>query len=99
MTLPTNLINFFCSIAPTIQSNIKPDCKYLYQYLTEPCKESLLISSCTKNEILEIVPSLGYNRSVGTTSIPIKILKLAKEQVTNTSHITYLLQQIFFQTV
>ena len=103
ITNPNDIANqfnkFFCSIAPTIQSNIKPDCKYLYQYLTEPCKESLLISSCTKNEILEIIPSVDYNRSVGITSIPIKILKLAKEQVTDTSYITYFLQQVFFQTV
>ena len=31
--------NFFCSVAPTIQSNIKPNFKSFDQYLTEPCKE------------------------------------------------------------
>ena len=29
----------FCSVAPTIQSNIKPSFKSLHHYLTEPCKE------------------------------------------------------------
>ena len=73
--------NFFCSVAPTIQSNIKPNFKSFDQYLTEPCKESFLISPCTKNEILEIISSLDYNKAVGINSIPIKILKLAKEQI------------------
>ena len=81
MTLPTNLTFFFCSLAPTIQSNIKPNFKSFERYLTEPCKESFLISSCTKNEILEIISSLAYNKAVGISSIPMKISKLAKEQI------------------
>ena len=34
--------NFFCSVAPTIQSNIRPNFKSFDLYLTEPCKESFL---------------------------------------------------------
>ena len=81
MALPANLIFFFCSVAPTIQSNIKPNFKSFHRYLTEPCKESFLISPCTKNEILEIISSIDYNKAIGTNSIPIKILTLAKEQI------------------
>ena len=40
--------NFFCSIAPTLQSNIKPHFKSFHHYLTAPCKESFLTSPCTK---------------------------------------------------
>ena len=69
----------FCS--PAIKSNIKSNFKSFDQYLTEPCKESFLISPCTKNEILEIISSLDYNKAVGINSITIKILKLAKEQI------------------
>ena len=63
---------FCCTYYP---STIKPNFKSFDQYLTEPCKESFLISPCTKNEILD------YNKAVGINSIPIKILKLAKEQI------------------
>ena len=69
------------SVSPTIQSNIKPNFKSFHHYLTEPCKESFLISPCTKNEILKIISSLDYNKAIGINSIPIKILKLAKEQI------------------
>ena len=71
---------FFCFVAPTIQSNIKPNFKSFDHYLNEPCKESFLISPRTKNEILEIISSLDYNKAIGINSIPIQILKLAKEQ-------------------
>ena len=87
--------NFFCSVAPTIQYNIRPNFKSFDQYLTEPCKESFPISLCTKNEILEIISSLDYDKAVGINSITIKIKLLN----TYASYITYLLQQVFFQTV
>ena len=85
LTNPDDIVNqfnnFFCSIAPTIQSNIKPNFKSFDNYLTEPCKESFLISSCTKNEVLEIISSLDYNKAIGINSIPIKILKMTKEKI------------------
>ena len=39
------------------------------------------MSTCTKNEILEIISCLDYNKAVGLNSIPIKILKLAIGQI------------------
>ena len=45
------------------------------------CKGLFLISPCTKNEILEMISSLDYNKAIGINIIPIKILKLAKEQI------------------
>ena len=93
--------NFFCSPASTVQSNVKPSFKSFDQYLTEPCKESFLISLCTKNEIVEIVSSLDYNKAVGINSIPIKVLKLAKEQIAEHLSFIYSLYftKVFFQTV
>ena len=44
-------------------------------------EESFLISPCTKDEILEIISSLDYNKAVWINSILIKILKLAKEKI------------------
>ena len=64
LTNPNDLViqfnNFSCSFSPTIQSDIKPNFKPFDQNLAEPCKESLLISPCTKNEILEIISSFDY---------------------------------------
>ena len=93
--------NFPCSFASTIQSNIKPNFKSFDHYLTEPCKNSFRISSCTKNETLEIISTLDYNKAISINSIPIKILKLAKEQIAECICFIYnlSLQQVFFQTV
>ena len=90
--------NFFCSVAPSIQSNIKPN---FDQHLTESCKESFLISQWIKNKILEIMSSLDYNKAVGINSIPIKILRLAKEQIAEHLCFIYILSftRGFFQTV
>ena len=41
--------NFFCSVVPTIQSNVNPNFKSFDQYVTEPCKESFLISPKNNN--------------------------------------------------
>ena len=49
--------------------------------LTEPCKETFLISPCSKKELLEIISSLDNNKATVTKNIPIKILELAKEQI------------------
>ena len=68
------------------------------QYLTEPCKESFLISPCTKNEILEIISSLDYYKAVGINSIPIKILKLAKEQIAEHLYFIYIYINLSFTT-
>ena len=42
LTIPNGIANqfnnFFCSVAPIIQSNIKPNFKSFDHYLTEPCK-------------------------------------------------------------
>ena len=88
--------NIFCYVAPTIQSNIKLNFKSFDQFLTEPCKESFLISPCTKNEILEIISSLDYNKAARINSIPINILKLAKEQIAE--HLCFICLNLSFTT-
>ena len=52
-------------------------------------------------QILEIISSLDYDKAVRINRIPIKILKIAKNELLNTYalHITYLSQQVLFQTV
>ena len=93
--------NFFCSVAPTIQSNIKPNFKSYDHHLTEPCKESFLISPWTNKDILEIISSLDYNKVIEINIIPIRILKIAKEQIAE--HLCFIYNLSFtkgiFQTV
>ena len=52
-------------------------------------------------QILEIISSLDYDKAVRINRIPIKILKIAKNELLNTYalHITYLSQQVLFQAV
>ena len=38
--------NFFCSVAPNIQSNIKQTFKLFHHYVANPCEESFLILPC-----------------------------------------------------
>ena len=40
--------NFFCSVAPNMQWNIKQTFKPFHSYLTNSCEESSLISTCSK---------------------------------------------------
>ena len=49
-----------------------------------------------KNSAIEDSSS-DYNKAIGINSIPVKILKLAKEQFAE--HLCFILQQVFFQTV
>ena len=83
-----NFKNFFCPVAPNIQFNIKQTFKSIHHYLTNPCKESFLISLCTKTEIQEIISNFDNNKTTGINSIPLKILKLLKSQLQNT-YVTY----------
>ena len=77
------------------QSNIELNFKSFDHYSTEPCKESLLISPCTKNEILEIISSLDYNKAIRINSIPIKILKISKKQIAE--HLCFI-YNLYFST-
>ena len=69
--------NFFCSVVPNIQSTINQTFRPFHYYQINPCVDSL----CTKKLILEIVSNFDNDRATGINSIPLKILKLAKESI------------------
>ena len=79
--MPTILIYFFILLHLLILSNLKPAFKSFHDYLTKPCEEPFLISSCTKKEILEIISSFENNKATRINSTPTKTLKLAKERI------------------
>ena len=66
--------NFFCPVAPNIQSTIKLAFKPFHHYLTNPCVDSFLISTCTKKKILVIMSSFDNKRVTGINGIPLKSL-------------------------
>ena len=45
--------------------------------------ESIFIKPCTNSEIIDIVSDLSSKKAKGPNSIPIKIMKLAKDYITN----------------
>ena len=78
------LNNFFCSVAPNIQSKIKFAHISFNHFLKNPCNESIFIKSCTNKETIDIIYDLSSNKATGLNSfIPIKIMKLEKDRITN----------------
>ena len=69
--------NFFCSVASNIQSTLKQTFKPFHHYLTNTCVDSFLISSCTKEEIIEIISIFDNNNATGNDSITLNISKFS----------------------
>ena len=69
--------NFFCSVASNIQSTLKQIFKAFHHYLTNTCVDSFLISSCTKEEIIEIISIFDNNNATGNDSIPLNFSKFS----------------------
>ena len=82
---PTDIANvfndFFSSVASKIQSKINYAHKSFYDFLPPPASGSFFISPCTKEEILDIISGLSSGKATGPNSIPIKILELAKDKI------------------
>ena len=75
--------NFFCSVAPNIQSKINLAYKSFNHFLKNPCSESFFIRPCTNKEIIDIISDFSCNKAIGPNNIPIKIMKLAKDCIAN----------------
>ena len=75
--------NFFCSVAPNIQSKINLGYKSFNHFLKNPCNEAFFIKTCTNEEIIDIISDLSCNKATGPNSIPIKTMKLAKDCIAN----------------
>ena len=87
LTAPKDIANsfnkFFCSVAPNIQSKINLAYKSFNHFLKNPCNESFFIKPCTNKEIIDEISDLSCNKAKGLNSIPIKIMKLAKDCTAN----------------
>ena len=92
LTTPKDIANsfdkFFCLVAPNIQSKIYAH-KSFNHFLKNPCNMSIFIKPCTNKEIIDIISDLSRSKATESNSIPINILKLAKECIANNLSILF----------
>ena len=81
-TTIANIFNdFFHYVAPSIQSKIKFSCKSFNEFLPPKNYDSFTINPKSKAEIDAIISTLNSNNSTGLNSIPLKILKLIQNKI------------------
>ena len=73
--------NYFTSIAGKMKSNIKFSPKHYLDYLSNTNINTIFLTPTDKSEISFIISSLDSHKSSGPNSIPVKILKLLKNDI------------------
>ena len=77
-----NIFNdYFSSITEKTKANIKFSNKSFQDFLHHPNEESLFITPTDAHEVNLIISSLNSNKSTGPNSLPTKILKLLKNEI------------------
>ena len=77
-----NIFNdYFSSITEKTKANIKFSNKSFQDLLHHPIEESLFITPTNAYEVNLIISLLNSNKSTGPNSIPTKILKLLKNEI------------------
>ena len=75
--------NYFSNIAQDIQSSIKYSAKEFHEFLPPLSIKSFFLSPTDKNEIISIISALDSQKASRPNSIPIKILKLMKNDISD----------------
>ena len=75
--------NYFSSIASKTKLNISFSHKHFSDFLKNRSNISFFVSPTDKTEIENVISSLDSNKSVGPNSIPTKILKLLKNDISS----------------
>ena len=97
-TTIANIFNdFLHSVAPAVQSKIKFSCKSFSEYLPSKYYDSFIITPTSKAEIDAIISSLNSNKSTGPNSIPLKILKLTQNEISQ--HLAHIFNLSFMTGV
>ena len=73
--------NYFTSIAKKTNSNIEFSPEHYKEYLSYSNTNTFFLTPTDKNEISLIISSLYSHKSSGPNSIPVKILKLLKNDI------------------
>ena len=85
--------NYFSTIGEKIQAKIKDSPKKYTDYLTNENSDIFFLSPADKEEIKFILSSLDINKSTGPCSIPIKVLNMLKnaisEQLTDLFNLSF----------
>ena len=77
-----NIFNdYFSSIAEKTKANIKFSNKSFQDFRHHPNEESLFITPTDAHDVNLIISSLNSDKSTGTNSLPTKILKLLKNEI------------------
>ena len=77
-----NIFNgYFSSIAEKTKANVKFSNKSFQDFLHHPKEESLFITPTDAHEVNLTVSSLNSDKSTGPNSLPAKILKLLKIEI------------------
>ena len=78
----SNIFNdYFASIAEKTKVNINYSNKNFSDFLKDKNQNSFFLSPTNKYEIQNVISSLNSNKSVGPNSIPTRILKLLKNDI------------------
>ena len=83
VTSPFSFQCHFSNIALDIQSSIKYSAKEFHEFLPPLSIKSFFLSPTDKNEKISIISSLDSQKAFGPNSIPIKILKLMKNNISD----------------
>ena len=87
VTNPVEIANIFnkhfVSVAEKTRANVNYSHKHFSEYMENNSSNSFFLSPTNKNEISSIISSLNPNKSVGPNSIPTKILKLLKDEISS----------------
>ena len=75
--------NYFSNIALDIQSSIKYSAKEFDEFLPPLSIKSFFLPPTNKNEIISIISALDSQKASRPNSIPIKILKLMKNDISD----------------
>ena len=80
----TNCFNdFFTSIADTIRSKMPQTYNHFSRFLGTPNPNSIFLTPTTPEEITKVIGSFSSSKSSGPNSIPVRILKLLKLDISN----------------
>ena len=76
-----NFNNFFTSIGTNLQRKIPPTKNNFTDYLKKTNSENFVIAPTTSDKISDLINSLKSSKSIGSYSIPTKIMKISKEVI------------------
>ena len=75
--------NYFATIVGKTKESISPSQQNFSDFLKKRHQNSYFLSPANKSEMQNIISSLDSNKSIGPNSMPIKILKLIKKDISS----------------